>query len=148
MRVMLKYVCKKWDGVFLKFFLDYDLFSLIFIFLLFEQQELVKLRELSRSQEEHAHSFGRRERHDSSESIEDSLEAKRLRSEISKLQAECQHWKSIAHGTVSILICRAHCSVSVYHQTLLYRHPLTRTVYLVLAFTFSPNSTHLIRTPS
>lgn len=115
--VMLKYVFKKLDSVFLKLFLDYDLFSLICIFLLFEQQELVKLRELSRSQEEHFHSFGRRERHDSSESIEDSLEAKRLRSEISKLQAECQHWKSIAHGAVSIIICRAYCPVSVYSKT-------------------------------
>ena len=66
-----------------------------------EQQELIKLRELSRFQEEHGHSFGRRERHDSTDSIEDSMEIKRLRSEISKLQAECQHWKSIANGLVS-----------------------------------------------
>ena len=57
--------------------------------------------ELSRFQEEHGHSFGRRERHDSTDSIEDSMEIKRLRSEISKLQAECQHWKSIANGVVS-----------------------------------------------
>jgi len=66
-----------------------------------EQQELIKLRELSRFQEEHGHSFGRRERHDSTDSIEDSMEIKRLRSEISKLQAECEHWKSIANGVVS-----------------------------------------------
>ena len=66
-----------------------------------EQQELIKLRELSRFQEEHGQSFGRRERHDSTDSIEDSMEIKRLRSEISKLQAECQHWKSIANGLVS-----------------------------------------------
>ena len=65
------------------------------------QQELIKLRELSRFQEEHGHSFGRRERHDSTDSIEDSMEIKRLRSEISKLQTECQHWKSLANGVVS-----------------------------------------------
>lgn len=66
-----------------------------------KQQELIKLRELSRFQEEHGQSFGRRERHDSTDSIEDSMEIKRLRSEISNLQAECQHWKSIANGLVS-----------------------------------------------
>lgn len=77
-----------------------------------KQQELIKLRELSRFQEEHGHSFGRRERHDSTDSIEDSMEIKRLRSEISKLQVECQHWKSIANGVVSrkpsnvICVCR------------------------------------------
>ena len=71
------------------------------ILLFNKQQELIKLRELSRLQEEHGHNFGRRERHDSTDSIEDSMEIKRLRSEISKLQAECQHWKSIANGVVS-----------------------------------------------
>lgn len=74
-----------------------------YIFGLCEQQELIKLRELSRFHEEQDHSFGRRERHDSTDSIEDSMETKRLRSDISKLQAECQHWKSVAHGAVSIL---------------------------------------------
>ncbi|XP_078351275.1 uncharacterized protein LOC144636014 isoform X2 [Oculina patagonica] len=63
-----------------------------------KEQELIKLRELSRFHEEHGHSFGRRERHDSTDSIEDSMETKRLRSEITKLQAECEHWKSIANG--------------------------------------------------
>ena len=71
------------------------------LFVLVEQQELIKLRELTRFHEDHGHSFGGRERHDSTDSIEDSIETKRLQSEISKLQAECQHWKSIANGVVS-----------------------------------------------
>ena len=124
-------------------------FSLICIFLLFEQQELVKLRELSRSQEEHAHSFGRRERHDSSESIEDSLEAKRLRSEISKLQAECQHWKSIAHGAVSILICRAHCCITVkpcFTDTCLHRQFNSLYLYILPKFNLLNTDTLLINT--
>lgn len=66
-----------------------------------KQQELLNLRELSRFHEEHGHSFGRRERNDSTDSIEDSIETKRLCSEIAKLQAECEHWKSVANGLVS-----------------------------------------------
>ena len=66
-----------------------------------KQQELIKLRELSRFHEEQDPSFGRRERNDSTDSIEDTLETKRLRSEITKLQAECEHWKSVANGLVS-----------------------------------------------
>ncbi|KAJ7373403.1 Thyroid receptor-interacting protein 11 [Desmophyllum pertusum] len=63
-----------------------------------KEQELIKLRELSRFHEEHGQSFGRRERLDSTDSIEDSMETKRLCSEIARLQADCQHWKSIANG--------------------------------------------------
>ena len=73
----------------------------MFFFGLNEQQELIKLRELSRFHEEHGQSFGRRERLDSTDSIEDSMETKRLCSEIARLQADCQHWKSIANGVVS-----------------------------------------------
>lgn len=63
-----------------------------------KEEELIKLRELRRFHEENGHNLGDRERHDSTDSIEDSMETKRLHSEISKLQAECQHWKSIATG--------------------------------------------------
>lgn len=63
-----------------------------------KEEELIKLRELRRFHEENGHNLGGRERHDSTDSIEDSMETKRLHSEISKLQAECQHWKSIANG--------------------------------------------------
>lgn len=63
-----------------------------------KEEELIKLRELRRFHEENGHNLGDRERHDSTDSIEDSMETKRLHSEISKLQAECQHWKSIANG--------------------------------------------------
>lgn len=63
-----------------------------------QEQELIKLRESSRFHEQHDHSFGQRERHDSADSIDEPLETKRLHNEILKLQAECQHWKSVAHG--------------------------------------------------
>ena len=73
----------------------------LILFVLIEQEELIKLRELRGFHEENGHNLGGRERHDSTDSIEDSMETKRLHSEISKLQAECQHWKSIANGVVS-----------------------------------------------
>lgn len=80
---------------------DGKLHVLIKGIVLIEQRELIQLRELSRFHEVEGHSFGGRERHDSTDSIEDSIETKRLRSEITKLQAECEHWKSVAHGAVS-----------------------------------------------
>lgn len=72
----------------------------------FEQQELIKHRESSRFLEEHGHSFGQRERLDSTGSTDESTETKRLQNEIVKLQAECQRWKSISHGAVSSKLCK------------------------------------------
>lgn len=63
-----------------------------------QEQELIKHRESSRFLEEHGHSFGQRERLDSTGSTDESTETKRLQDEIIKLQAECQRWKSISHG--------------------------------------------------
>ncbi|XP_074630260.1 uncharacterized protein LOC141889029 isoform X2 [Acropora palmata] len=63
-----------------------------------QEQELIKHRESSRFLEEHGHSFGQRERLDSTGSTDESTETKRLQNEIIKLQAECQCWKSISHG--------------------------------------------------
>ncbi|XP_015765530.1 PREDICTED: thyroid receptor-interacting protein 11-like isoform X1 [Acropora digitifera] len=63
-----------------------------------QEQELIKHRESSSFLEEHGHSFGQRERLDSTGSTDESTETKRLQNEIVKLQAECQRWKSISHG--------------------------------------------------
>lgn len=87
------------------FYHDIDRYVLVFnsslLFSYSEQQELIKLRESSRFLEEHGHGFGQRERLDSTGSIDEPTETKRLQNEIIKLQAECQRWKSISERAVS-----------------------------------------------
>ena len=46
--------------------------------------------------------LGKRQRHDSLEGINDSFEVRSLHAEVSKLQAECQHWKALASGVVRL----------------------------------------------
>ena len=68
------------------------------------QQEIVKLREMVGTDHEEiirGREPAKRQRHDSFEGINDSFEVRNLRSEVARLQADCDHWKALANGVVS-----------------------------------------------
>jgi hypothetical protein len=68
------------------------------------QQEIKKLKEEINKHEQdgsHASSWNRT-RHDSTDSIDEHEELKKLKNEIIRLQTECHHWKTLSSSQVGI----------------------------------------------
>lgn len=71
--------------------------------ILYLQQEIKQLKKQLNTESHGGHEGSElnRSRHDSTDSIDDQDEIKKLKSDIVRLQTECHHWKTLSSSQVT-----------------------------------------------